>query len=269
VRVLVVDDQEFIRRGIRAVLSDADDIEVCGEAVDGHEAISRTRQLKPDIVVMDISMPILDGIEATREIRQTCPKVRILTLSQYDLPDVAREAFEAGASTHVSKIYVWTQLVAALRRVYLGETFFDGNFAASSNELEKMRRGRLELERALRESEERFRRTFDVTSSGIGHAGKDGRWLRVNQRLCKMLGYTADELQSLQFQDITHPGDLPADLADTQKLIAGEIDRFAAERRLVRKDGGSVTVHLAVHAVRDSHGNLKYCIRVADAIADC
>jgi PAS domain S-box-containing protein len=268
VRVLIVDDQEFIRRGIRAVLSDTDDIEVCGEAVDGHEAILRTRQLMPDVVIMDISMPILDGIEATREIRRMFPKVRVLTLSQYDLPDVAREAVQAGAATHVSKVYVWTQLVPALRRVHMGERFFDGNFAATAEELERMRRSRLELEEALRESEERFRRTFDVTSSGVWHVHEDGRMLRVNQRLCEMLRFSREEIQKLRVQDITHPADLGADLAQTQRVIAGEIDHFAVERRLVRKDGQVVGVNLTVHAVRDAQGKLKYCIRVADDARD-
>ena len=264
-RVLIVDDQEFIRRGIRAVLSDADDIEVCGEALDGHEAILKTRELKPDIVVMDISMPRLDGIEATREIRAMFPEVRVVTLSQYELPDVMKEALEAGASTHVSKIYVWTQLVPALRRVRQGDTFFDGNFAGGMEvRLGEARRARLELEKALLESEERFRSTFELTAVGIAHVSVDGQWLRANQRLCEMLGYSKDEIHTLKVQDITHPEDLAADHVLGEKLAAGEIEHYDLDKRLIRKDGEVAWVHLTAHAVRDGEGKLKYSVRVAE-----
>jgi PAS domain S-box-containing protein len=264
VRVLIVDDQEFIRRGIRAVLSDAEDIHVCGEAVDGREAITKTRQLKPDIVVMDISMPRLDGIEATREIRHTFPSVRVLTLSQYELPDVMKEALEAGAATHVSKIYVWTQLVPALRRVQMGHRFFDGNFAGAEMDWGEVRRKRAVLEKALRDSEERFRRTFDVTAAGIGHVADDGSWLRVNKRFCEIVGYSEEEIQKLKTQDLLHPADFEADLRETERLLAGEIDHLATEKRMLRKDGGVAVVQLKAHAVRDEHGKVKYYIRVAE-----
>jgi PAS domain S-box-containing protein len=269
VRVLIVDDQEFIRRGIRAVLSDASEIEVCGEAVDGHEAILKARQLKPDVVVMDISMPRLDGLEATREIRKSLPRVRVLTLSQYELPDVMREALEAGAATHVSKIYIWTQLVPALRRVELGHTFFDGNFAGTfEEELGDIRRSRAALEKALQESEERFRCAFELTSSGIGHIGEDGKILRVNQRLCEMLGYNKEEMQNLRLQDITHPADLAGDLAMAARVTAGEVDHYAIETRYLCKAGGIASVRMNVHAVRRSDGTLQYCIRVAEDTAE-
>lgn len=263
-RVLIVDDQEFIRRGIRAVLSEAEDIEVCGEAQDGREAIVKSQVLKPDVVIMDISMPRLDGLEATREIRRILPEIAVLTLSQYELPDVRKEALEAGAATHVSKIYVWTQLVAALRRVHSGDTFFDGNTA--QGRLAETRRDRAALEKALRESEERFRCTFELTSVGLGHASEDGSWLRVNQRLCEMLGYGKEEIQRLKFQEHTHPADLAADLAQAKKLAAGEIDQYSLDERYLRKDGGIARVHLTVLGVRDAERKLKYCIRVAEDI---
>jgi CheY-like chemotaxis protein len=115
VRVLIVDDQEFIRRGIRAALSIAPEIAVCGEASDGSEAIEKARQLNPDVVLMDISMPGLDGLDGTRELRRMLPNVQVVTVSQYDIPGMVKEALAAGAARHVSKLFIWDSLVETLR----------------------------------------------------------------------------------------------------------------------------------------------------------
>ena len=114
-RVLIVDDQEFIRRGIRAALSVAPEITVCGEASDGSEAIEKARGLNPDVVLMDISMPGLDGLDGTRALRRILPNVRVVTVSQYDIPGMVTEALAAGAASHVSKLLIWDSLVETLR----------------------------------------------------------------------------------------------------------------------------------------------------------
>jgi DNA-binding NarL/FixJ family response regulator len=123
-RVLIADDQEFIRRGVRAVLSGEKDIEVCAEAIDGRDALAKSLQLRPDVVIMDIIMPRMDGLDAIRLIRKALPEVKILSLSQYDIPEMVNEAEQAGAAAFVSKLVVWDKLVQSLRRVQLGEAFF-------------------------------------------------------------------------------------------------------------------------------------------------
>jgi NarL family two-component system response regulator LiaR len=123
-RVIIADDQAFIRRGLRAVLSDEKDIEVCAEAVDGGDALAKSLELKPDVVIMDIVMPRMDGIEATRLLRKVLPRTKILSLSQYDLPEMVNEAKTAGAAAYVSKLLIWDRLVPSLRRVQMGESFF-------------------------------------------------------------------------------------------------------------------------------------------------
>jgi len=123
-RVLIADDQDFIRRGLRAVLSAEKDIEVCAEAIDGRDALAKSLELRPDIVIMDIIMPRMDGIEATRLLRKALPKAKVLSVSQYDVPEIVNQAEEAGAAAFVSKLLVWDKLVPSLRRVHLGETFF-------------------------------------------------------------------------------------------------------------------------------------------------
>ena len=122
-RVLIADDQEFIRRGLRAVLSDEQDIEICAEAVDGRDALVKSLQFRPDVVIMDVIMPRMDGIQATRLLHRVLPQAKILGLSQYDIPEVVSEVEEAGAAGFVSKLLIWDKLVPFLRRVHLGETF--------------------------------------------------------------------------------------------------------------------------------------------------
>lgn len=124
VRVIIADDQSFIRRGLRALLSGEKDIVVCAEAVDGGDALAKSLELKPDVVIMDIVMPRMDGIEATRLVRKVLPQAKVLSLSQYDIPEMISEAQKAGAAAFVSKLLVWDKLIPSLKRVYLGEPFF-------------------------------------------------------------------------------------------------------------------------------------------------
>ena len=117
-RVLIVDDQDFIRRGIRAALLVAPEIDVCGEAADGMDAIEKARQLSPDVILMDISMPRLDGLDSTRELRRLLPGIKVVTVTQYeDVPGLVKEALDAGAITHLSKLYIWDDLVSTLRKL--------------------------------------------------------------------------------------------------------------------------------------------------------
>jgi PAS domain S-box-containing protein len=122
-----------------------------------------------------------------------------------------------------------------------------------------------DLER-LRESEERFRRTFELAGSGLAHIGPDRRFIRVNRRLCEIFGYSEAELLKLRGRDISHPED--ADVINRQRprLYAGEIDEVRLEKRYLRKDGSTVWVHFAMVLERDADGRPKYEIAVYDDI---
>lgn len=122
-------------------------------------------------------------------------------------------------------------------------------------------------EQRLRETEERFRATFEQAAVGIAHVALDGRWLRVNRKLCDIVGYSSDELRERTFQDITHPDDLDVDLAQVRRMLAGEIDTYSMEKRYLRKNGSIVWVELTVSLVHDSARTPKYFISVVEEIS--
>src|SRR5512132_1844947 len=125
---------------------------------------------------------------------------------------------------------------------------------------------RKEAEDALRESEARFRGTFENAAVGIANVGTDGAWLRVNQRLCEILGYSRAELLQKHFQGMTHPEDLPFNLGRFTALIRGEIDTYHLEKRYLHKDGHAVWVDLTAAVQRDDAGNPAYCIAIIEDI---
>ena len=131
IRVLVVDDHAIMRDGIRALLDIYDEVEIVGEASEGKEAIEKTRELLPDVIVMDIAMPGMDGLEATRRITKKNPKVKVLVLTQYDNKEYILSTIKAGAAGYVPKRAVSSELISAIRAVYRGESFLYPSAAAA------------------------------------------------------------------------------------------------------------------------------------------
>jgi DNA-binding NarL/FixJ family response regulator len=121
IRVLLADDQELVRSGFRLILELADGIEVVGEAADGREAVRLAKELQPDVVLMDVRMPELDGIEATRRLRLAGVDARVLVLTTFDLDEYVYAAVRAGASGFLLKDAPREQLVSAVQTVARGE----------------------------------------------------------------------------------------------------------------------------------------------------
>lgn len=131
IRILVVDDHAVLRDGIRALLSTHEDIEIVGEASEGKEALAKVRELVPDVVVMDIAMVGMDGLEATRRIRKKNPEVKVLVLTQHDNREYILSAVKAGAAGYVPKRALGSDLVSAIRAVRKGGSFLYPSAAAA------------------------------------------------------------------------------------------------------------------------------------------
>jgi len=123
IRLLVADDHAIMRDGIRALIGLHEDIEIVGEAATGQEAIAKAQELMPDVIIMDIAMPGLDGLEATRRILKANPKAKVLVLSQYDDKEYIISAIKAGSTGYVPKRALGSELVSAIRAVYHGGSF--------------------------------------------------------------------------------------------------------------------------------------------------
>jgi two-component system response regulator NreC len=129
IRIVVADDHAIVRDGICALLSRAGDMEVVGEAGNGIEATELVKQLNPDVILMDIAMPVLSGLEATRRICKEMPETRVLALTQYDDKEYVFPLIQAGALGFVSKTSASSELTSAIRYVHRGESYLSPSVA--------------------------------------------------------------------------------------------------------------------------------------------
>lgn len=187
IRLLLVDDHAILRDGLRALLSYYPDVEVVGEAEDGLQAIEAVERLSPDVVLMDIAMPGMNGLEATHRIRQAHPDTRILVLTQYDDEQYVLPFLRAGVSGYVVKRALGSELINAVRTVARGDSFLYPSVA--STVLEELRHSTgtdTEESRALTPREKEILRrvvageTSRQIALGLGLSTKTVEWHRGN-----------------------------------------------------------------------------------------
>ena len=130
IRILIVEDQRIVREGLTALLEDEAEVEIAGEAADGQQAVDLFVQIQPDVVLMDLQMPLVDGAEATRRIREQEPEAHILVLTTYATDEFIFKALRAGAQGYVLKDASADELLAAIRAVYHGQTWLAPAVAA-------------------------------------------------------------------------------------------------------------------------------------------
>jgi len=129
-RIMLADDHETVREGLKMIVDAQDDMEVVGFADDGREAVARAQELLPDVLVMDISMPKLNGLKATEKLNELCPQVKVLTLSRHADDGYVRELLAAGACAYVLKQSAPSELIHAIRAVAAGGKYIDPKLAA-------------------------------------------------------------------------------------------------------------------------------------------
>jgi PAS domain S-box-containing protein len=203
-RILIVDDHEVVRRGVRALLASRKDWDICGEAVDGRDAVNKAKELNPDVVVLDISMPHLNGFEAARLIRNEVPQSKILILSQHNVSEMIQTALDVGARGYVSKSEVSRDLLPAIEAIIHNRSPFisqtenngDGSFvSAHPASLESTKTGDPQLaELDLLAERNHLRELFMQLPAAIGFMrGPEHRWAFVNPAYVRAVGRKSDK----------------------------------------------------------------------------
>jgi PAS domain S-box-containing protein len=249
-RILMVEDseddarlllRELCRGGYHVAFERVDTPEAMSAALDGHEW---------DLVLADYAMPRFSALAALALLKSRGMDLPFIIVSGSIGEETAVDAMRAGAHDYLMKENLARLLPAIARELREAG----------------IRATRRQAEAALRESEERLRATFDQAAVGIAHVGTDGRWLRVNQRLGDIFGYQSEELLGRTFHEIVGEEESDADHEQARRLLAGEIQTSATERRCRRKDGSLVWTQLTVSAARESSGEATYFIVVVEEI---
>jgi protein-histidine pros-kinase len=284
-RILVIEDQPA-GRDLLATLLGYQGHSVL-EASDGEKGLALTLAEHPDLVISDILMPEMDGYEFVRRVRAT-PQIAGTRIMFYTATYMAEEVRRLAATVGVAHVLTKPAEPEHLLEV-IGAALSAGPSAVPAVPAEQDReylrlltntlhrkieqlkaegRARMQAEQALQESEQRFRSTFEQAAVGLAHVGQSGRWLRVNHRLCEIVGYSRAGLLNRTFQDITHPDDLEPSTAALRSLLAGDIQIYRKEKRYIRKDGRPIWVNLTASLAREAVGEPSYIIMVIEDIAE-
>lgn len=176
-------------------------------------------------------------------------------------------AFEEGRSLHLVEEVLWRKDGTSFPALYSVSTVVENGAVTAGVVTIVDITERKRAEEEVRASEARFRAIFEQAAAGIAQVGLDGQWLRVNERMCEITGYTEAELLARTFQDITHPEYLEADLMLAGRLLRGEITSYAMEKRYLRKDGGTVWAELSVSLVHGATGTPDSFVAVIEDIS--
>ena len=201
IRVLLVDDHPLVLEGVRSSLLKHDHFEIVGEASNGAEAVRRARQSSPDVIVMDITMPGMSGLEATKCLRATCPQSRVLIMTVHDKKEFVREMIQSGARGYVRKSTSPAEFVSAIESVHRGELFFKPDLAQEFFKDYVLNGGKVES-RSTRQLSKREQQILDSVVEGLANKEIAARFSlsvrtveKHRQRMMRKLGiHKATEL---------------------------------------------------------------------------
>jgi two-component system, NtrC family, sensor kinase len=255
--VLIVDDSPEHLRLLGAILKRGG--LQARPITSGKLAIEAALADPPDLVLLDISMPEMSGLDVCRQLKQN-PRLRdipIIFISSLQGVDDKVEAFRAGGVDYICKPFQEQEVLERIRtQLRLRKLHVDLMIEEQ------------EVRSRLGESQLAFQAMFEQAAVGMAMVSPDGKMLRVNRRLCEIVGYTADEMARLRFQDLTHPEDLAADVDSLRELRSGAKSSHLRQKRYFRKNGDIIWINLFVGAVRDAASHLECFVSVFEDITE-
>lgn len=166
VKVFIVEDHEIVRQGIRALLEGNDEVEIVGEAVNGADAIEKLRNISPDVILMDMNMPVMNGLESTRVIKKNFPSVKVLTLSMHDHESYLSDMLEAGASGYILKNSSREELLFAIKKIAGDGIYIGPEFALNMLSKYKIENGPI-VQHVKIELTDKEREVLDLIADGL------------------------------------------------------------------------------------------------------
>jgi len=277
-RILIADDHEKVRLGLRSLLSLRPDWDICGEAVDGRDAVQKARELKPQVAVLDISMPRLNGLEAARQIRKEVPQTEVLIVSQHESSGVIAAAIDAGARGYVVKSDVPRDFLDAVEAVSQGKPVFSSRISErKSPPSDDSLQNPVPKEPAIDHKLDRFaggvemgalmRAVVESSDDGIISKDLNGVITSWNAGAQRIFGYTEAEVIGQPITIIIPPELHGEERQVLQRLRAGErIEHYETVR--LTKRGKRVDVSLTISPMKDSTGRIVGASKIARDITE-
>jgi PAS domain S-box-containing protein len=264
-RVLIVDDESHNRKLLEVMLAPEGLLLLA--AASGEEALALVAQQPPDLILLDVMMPGMDGYQVADAIKANpaTKNIPIIMVTALDDRQARMSGLRAGAEDFLAKPVDRAELCVRVRNLLRLKAYGDHHDKYGQRLEGEVRRRTADLV----ESERLYRETFDEAPVGIVHVGHHGQWLRVNQRLCDLLGYSSDELRGPVVQALMHAEDGPGEAEWFRQMAAGALDHYVVdERQYPRRDGGMAWARVLASAHRDVEGRPLHFILVIEDITE-